>query len=78
LLAIYALNLHVNPVRFRAALILTDAEGLTTLRSTLVDNSEFAGWMLLKEIAKNKFCLGFAIRLGTPIQRNIDSLIQEF
>ena len=61
LLIINRLDFHIDPVRFRVGLVLSDSKRLPSLGSTLVNNIEFKRWMLLKEVAKHEFGLSFTI-----------------
>lgn len=77
LLAIDGLDLHVNPIGFATALILTNTESLPSFRRALVDDVELNRWMKLEEITENKLGLRFTVRLRTIVERYINGLIQE-
>ena len=61
LLIVDSLDLHVYAICFTTALVLAYPKSLPTFRGSLVDNVEFAGGVLFKKIAEDKFGLRFTV-----------------
>ncbi len=71
-------DFHKHTVGFSATFILANGKRLPAFGRSLVDDIEFAGRMLLKEIAEYKFSLRFAVRFYFVIDGYVNRLVQVF
>ncbi len=76
LLIVNRFYLHVHAIRLRISLVLTNSESLSSFGRTLVDDIEFNGWMLFKEVAEDKFSLSLAIGLRAVVQGYVHRLVE--